>query len=111
MKELEETDPPPQHAQPSGLLLGKAGRNIDEQGSGFMFRFNGVTRNIVQLLKKEWNGTKHKQMRLLLNGKRLWQKHCSGINCHRALTHAGWRNLTSANQTGRHGEGQERGPL
>lgn len=55
-----------------GLLLGKAGRNIGEWGSGFTFRFNGVTCNVVQPLKKEWNGTKHKQMRLLLNEKRLW---------------------------------------
>lgn len=30
-----------QHMQPSGLLLGKAQRIIDEQGSGFMFRFMG----------------------------------------------------------------------
>lgn len=62
-----------QQTQSSGMLLGKAWRNIDEWGSGFRFRFNGVTGDSGNYLRK--NGTRpntNRQGCLLLMGKRLW---------------------------------------
>lgn len=54
---------------PQGVLLGEAVRNIDEWGSGFRFRFNGVTGELGNHLRK--NGTRPSTNRLLM-GKRLW---------------------------------------